>query len=84
MMFLQNLVILLVFLSVSLASLHDERRQIIERVRNYLRKFDTTPRVLQTTQWLENSNKIGFGYNLLSGSPVCYTGECQMAGFTRM
>ena len=30
---------------------------------------------------LENSNKIGLGYNPLYGSPVCYTGECQMEGF---
>lgn len=32
---------------------------------------------------LENSNKIGIGYNPVLGSPVCYTGECQMEGFAR-
>jgi hypothetical protein len=31
--------------------------------------------------FLLNSNKIGLGYNLLYGSPVCYTGDCQMEGF---
>ena len=32
---------------------------------------------------LLNSNKIGVGYNLLTGNPVCYTGGCQMDGFAR-
>jgi hypothetical protein len=31
--------------------------------------------------FLLNSNKIGLGYNLLQGSPICYTGDCQMEGF---
>jgi hypothetical protein len=30
---------------------------------------------------LENSNKIGLGYDPLHGNPVCYTGACQMSGF---
>ena len=30
---------------------------------------------------LENSNKIGLGYDPLHGTPVCYTGSCQMSGF---
>ena len=34
-----------------------------------------------TTGTLVNSNKIGLGYNLLQGSPICYTGDCQMEGF---
>ncbi len=62
---------------------HDQHRQTIVCVRNYLRKSNITPRVDRTTGSLENSNKIGFGYNVLSGSPICYTGQCQMAGFTR-
>ncbi|CAF3962289.1 unnamed protein product, partial [Rotaria sordida] len=32
---------------------------------------------------LQNSNKIGLGYNLLYGSPVCYTGTCQMEAFAQ-
>jgi hypothetical protein len=28
-----------------------------------------------------NSNKIGLGFNPVYGSPVCYTGVCQMEGF---
>jgi hypothetical protein len=82
-MFLRLCVAFLLFLSVSSSPLHNERRQIIERVRSYLRQSAITPRVLDTIPTLENSNKISFGYNPLSGSPVCYTGECQMAGFTR-
>ena len=33
--------------------------------------------------WLANSNKLGLGYNPVAGDPVCYTGDCQMAGFGR-
>ena len=32
---------------------------------------------------LQNSNKIGLGYNLLYGSPICYTGTCQMEAFAQ-
>ncbi|CAF2752456.1 unnamed protein product [Rotaria sp. Silwood2] len=31
--------------------------------------------------YLPNSNKIALGFNPLYGSPVCYTGACQMEGF---
>lgn len=82
-MFLPICVTFLLVSFVTLSPLHDERRHIIQRVRNYLQRADVTSRALTTTNWLLNSNKIGFGYNLLSGSPVCYTDKCQMTGFTR-
>ena len=63
------------------STLHEGRRQTIERVRKYLTDIKTW--TLPNIGWLENSNKIGFGYNLLAASPVCYTGACQMDEFTR-
>jgi hypothetical protein len=82
--YLQCLTVFLLLDCVQLATLHDERRQIIEHVRNYLQKSDIALRQgLKTRSQLENSNKIDFVYNLLTDSPVCYTDECQMAGFTR-
>ncbi|CAF4126325.1 unnamed protein product [Rotaria magnacalcarata] len=41
------------------------------------------PKALSDEETLSNSNKIGRGYNLLTGNPVCYTGTCQMEGFAR-
>jgi hypothetical protein len=83
-MLIRYLVVFVLFHSATLTSLHDERRETIERVRNYFRKFDVTSRrLLPIPGELENTNKIGLGFNILSGSPVCYTGECQMAGFAR-
>lgn len=77
-------IILLLLHSVLLTPLHDERRQIIERVRDYLQKSDIVSRKnAMPSLELPNSNKISFGYNLRSGSPVCYTSACQMGGFTR-
>ena len=62
-----------------------ERRQTIERVRQYLKEMDVMPQLnvqsIAETNELQNSNKIGLGYNLVTGSPVCYTGSCQMEGF---
>ncbi|CAF4246030.1 unnamed protein product, partial [Adineta steineri] len=82
-MFLRFFVIFPLFLLVNLTPLRDERRQTIERVRLYLRQSDVSTRAFSTTPALENSNKIGFGFDLLSGAPICYTGECRTAGFTR-
>lgn len=39
--------------------------------------------VKSNDETLQNSNKIGLGYNLLYGNPVCYTGTCQMEGFAQ-
>jgi hypothetical protein len=81
-MLFRFLVIGLLFFSVDLLSRHEERREIIEGVRKYLQGFDSRKNI-RTSDWLENTNKIGFGYNLLGGSPICYTGACQMDEFTR-
>lgn len=49
---------------------------VVERVQTY---FDA----LNSSNWLENSNKIGMGYNPVYGNLVCYTGSCQMEEFRR-
>jgi hypothetical protein len=82
-MFLQYFVVFLHFLAVNLTSLHNEHRQTIERVEEYLRQFDMKVQIQIPSNYLPNSNKIGSGYDLLAGSPVCYTGACQMTEFTR-
>ena len=78
-------ILILLLLTTQVNSSASERRQTIERVRNYLQQLDAKPK-LQSRMSIEpdelqNSNKIGLGYNLLTGSPVCYTGSCQMTGF---
>ncbi len=65
-----------VYQYVSHADSHDEYLTISQRVKNYFA-------VLNSSNWLENSNKIGIGYNPMYGSPVCYSGNCQMKGFRR-
>ncbi|CAF0959422.1 unnamed protein product [Didymodactylos carnosus] len=67
------------------ATLHYERLPISEQVQKYLTAFGSVNLNSGniSNNWLENSNKIGLGYNPLYGSPVCYTGTCQMEGFTR-
>jgi hypothetical protein len=82
-MLLRFLFVTHLFLPVHLTSLHNERLQTIERVRNYLQQFYSGPPSQASNNWLSNSNKIGVGYNVLGGSPVCYTGVCQMNEFTR-
>lgn len=55
-----------------------------DHVRQYLSQHDEKPTGrLDGTNWLENSNTIGLGYNPLLGSPVCYTGTCQSDGYRR-
>jgi hypothetical protein len=59
------------------------------QVRAYLEQhtdelIPSTKKFRSTDQpWLENSHKIGYGYNPLIGSPVCYTDDCQIDGFRR-
>ncbi|CAF3526942.1 unnamed protein product [Rotaria sp. Silwood2] len=74
-----------VFLLIALFGVHqyatyptqrDKNLPINDQVQEYLDALDST-------NWLENSNKIGIGYNPLYGTPVCYTGSCQMEGFGR-
>ncbi|CAF4379052.1 unnamed protein product [Rotaria sp. Silwood2] len=52
-------------------------------VRRRLELFNRDVNVQEENQWLPNSAKIGRGYNLAKGAPVCYTGSCQMSGFAR-
>ena len=72
------------FLFLASCQLHaqsrDEVNAAIVRVRQYLLRSARTA-VVDETLWVENSGKIGAGYDLITGSPVCYTGQCQMEGF---
>lgn len=72
---------------VSSYAQHDVRQTTL-RVREYLeRSFSSSSSIAQKdaniNAQLQNSNKIGMGYNPTLGSPVCYTGTCQMEGFAR-
>ena len=53
----------------------DEINGAIVRVRQYLPRLARQATV-DETPWLQNSGKIGNGYDLITGSPVCYTGQC--------
>ncbi|CAF4857564.1 unnamed protein product [Rotaria socialis] len=55
---------------------------LYSRVQRYM-PVQPRPKALSDEETLSNSNKIGRGYNLLTGNPVCYTGTCQMEGFAR-
>lgn len=48
------------------------------KVQNSTESSTTEP---TDSDWLPNSNMVGFSYNPLMGDPVCYTGGCQMSGF---
>ena len=82
--FSTSLVLLLVVITASLngdsgtEQTVSQQIRLINKVRNYL-LFGQQPSVT----WLGNSNKLGLGYNPVVGDPVCYTGDCQMAGFGR-
>ena len=81
-MYYTILVVLLLAIEVN----SSKHRQTIERVRNYLKQSEAKSKLQSRLlsdeiSDLSNSNKIGLGYNLLTGSPVCYTGTCQMTGF---
>lgn len=38
---------------------------------------------MNNLEWVPNSGKIGSGFDTISGSPTCFTGQCQMEGFRR-
>ncbi|CAF0840203.1 unnamed protein product, partial [Rotaria sordida] len=61
------------------ATVHESYDEIYQRVGQYLKNSQQAGRSNLLT--LENSNTIGLGYDPLHGSPVCYTGACQMSGF---
>lgn len=81
MLVLWTLLLLLTSLELDAQS-KDEVIAKSAQVRQYLQQ--PTSRMLVTeTRWLENSGNIGIGYNSIAGSPVCYSGNCQMSGFRR-
>ena len=77
--------ILLSCISATAVSEKERYAEIYKRVGDYLKKYDGlhAETTLQRSglSTLENANKIGLGYDPLHGSPVCYTGACQMDGF---
>ncbi len=79
------MILIALLFTTQVTSSSTERRQTIERVREYLRQSEVKSKlgtkIFTETLELENTNKIGLGYDLLTGSPVCYTGSCQMKGF---
>ena len=56
--------------------------ELYSRVHRYM-SVQARTKARSDGETLPNSNKIGRGYNLLTGNPVCYTGTCQMEGFAR-
>lgn len=81
-MFIFSLFLLLFLTAFGIdAQSKDEVNAAIIRVREYLR----SPRQASADEilWLQNSGKIGAGYDTVAGSPICYTGSCQMEGFRR-
>ena len=62
------------------AQSRDEVNAAMTRVRRYL-VSSTGRSSVDETSWVRNSAKIGAGYDPMTGSPVCYTGQCQMEGF---
>jgi MAC/Perforin domain len=79
-MFLFSIFVLVLASGQVDAQSRDEVNAAIVRVRQNLRRSASIAAV-DETPWLKNSGKIGAGYDLITGSPVCYTGQCQMDGF---
>jgi hypothetical protein len=75
--------ILVPVLLVNMLDSAEDYHALKKRVDAYLNKDQKTGRDAETIPWLQNSNKIGLGYNPLFGSPVCFTGDCQSDGFRR-
>ncbi|CAF0764212.1 unnamed protein product [Adineta ricciae] len=68
-----------IFIAISSAAVDDQWAF----VRRRLELSSRTVNIEGNDAWLPNSGKIGCGYNLARGSPVCYTSDCQMNGFGR-
>jgi hypothetical protein len=79
MLILSTIILLLTSFQL-VAQSKDEVNAAIIRVRQHLRQTSRQA-VIDETKWLENSGKIGAGYDSVAGSPVCYSGDCQMEGF---
>ena len=60
----------------------DEVNAAIVRTRQYLQQSSRLA-LADETKCLQNSGKIGSGYDMITGSPICYSGNCQMEGFRR-
>jgi hypothetical protein len=83
MFYITSIFLLLVITSTQSQS-DAEVQAIIAQVRGYLTRSSSRSAVpTVSNEQLQNSNKIGLGYNPILGSPVCYNGDCQMEGFTR-
>ena len=78
-MFFKIIIILFLLSYNTDAKSEKNSESVIEHVRARLK---THPRLLDADiKWLENSAQIGIGYELISGSLVCCTGECHIEGF---
>ncbi|CAF1015431.1 unnamed protein product [Didymodactylos carnosus] len=83
---LQLLSIIFLLTSVQFTKGTSDTYLIYEKVGQYLRNYEMKTKQAidhNSIYGLENSNKIGMGYNPVYGSPVCYTGVCQMEGFAQ-
>ena len=60
----------------------NEIRDAKSRVRRYFQLLGRQE-MGSNMNWVPNSGKIGSGFDTLAGSPICYTGQCQMEGFRR-
>ena len=76
-MFKLILVLIFVIATVSSVDPNDKWAFVRRRLESSRRSADDADQ----SNWLPNSDKIGNGYNPAQGSPVCYTGDCQMSGF---
>lgn len=88
-------VFLIVKITASLNYVHESQQtlgqqiHLSNKVRNHVLFEQQQQQVVENSEqspsatWLANSNKLGLGYNPVTGDPVCYTGACQMAGFGR-
>ena len=93
MVFSAFLVLVIVGITTSLSGNSEPRQtpdqqiRLSNKVRNYLlfgqQQADEINEQQPSMTWLTNSNKLGLSYNPVIGDPVCYTGDCQMAGFGR-
>ncbi|CAF1174554.1 unnamed protein product [Didymodactylos carnosus] len=71
---------------VSADQKHDQYIAISNRVKNYLQsethlRSKRMVKVLNQQQYVQNSDKLGLGYNPINGNPTCYSGLCQLEGF---
>ena len=71
--------LIVVITTVSAATGNDKWLFVRRRLESSSRSIDDRG----NSQWLPNGDKSGRGYNPAQGSPVCYTGDCQMNGFAR-